>query len=94
MRPGGAILNKTLCPRTAGHGNARFVHRQNPDYLFFAKMPLHQWSAKIEKTTNTNLLGEGCRFRKWTNDAGLSNLSSHWIRKATGNFLAQEGASQ
>jgi integrase len=34
------------------------------------------------------------RFRKWCDEAGLNHLSSHGIRKATGNLLAQEGASQ
>ncbi|WP_150523992.1 tyrosine-type recombinase/integrase [Roseibium sediminis] len=34
------------------------------------------------------------RFRKWCDNAGLHHLSSHGIRKATGNLLAQEGASQ
>lgn len=34
------------------------------------------------------------RFRKWCDEAGLHQLSSHGIRKATGNLLAQEGASQ
>lgn len=34
------------------------------------------------------------RFRKWCDQAELNHLSSHGIRKATGNLLAQEGASQ
>jgi integrase len=34
------------------------------------------------------------RFRKWCDQAGLHHLSSHGIRKATGNLLAEEGASQ
>ena len=34
------------------------------------------------------------RFRKWCDEADLKHLSSHGIRKATGNLLAQEGASQ
>lgn len=34
------------------------------------------------------------RFRKWCDDAGLYDLSSHGIRKAAGHLLAQEGCSQ
>ncbi len=39
---------------------------------------------------------EGLRnsFRKWCDEAGLNHLSSHGIRKATGNLLAEDGASQ
>jgi len=34
------------------------------------------------------------RFRKWCDAAGLQELSSHGIRKAAGNLLAQNGCSQ
>lgn len=36
----------------------------------------------------------GQRFRKWCDQAGLYNLSSHGIRKAAGHLLAQAGCSQ
>ncbi|WP_353888822.1 tyrosine-type recombinase/integrase [uncultured Paracoccus sp.] len=36
----------------------------------------------------------GQMFRRWCRDAGLSNRSSHGIRKAAGHLLAQEGCSQ
>ncbi len=34
------------------------------------------------------------RFRKWCDKANLHHLSSHGIRKAAGNLLAEEGCSQ
>lgn len=36
----------------------------------------------------------GQMFRRWYEEAGLSNRSSHGIRKAAGHLLAQEGCSQ
>lgn len=36
----------------------------------------------------------GNRFRHWVDQAGLPGLSSHGIRKAVGELLALEGASQ
>jgi len=36
----------------------------------------------------------GQRFRKWCDQAGLTDLSSHGIRKAAGHLLALEGCSQ
>ena len=34
------------------------------------------------------------RFRKWCDEAGLRNRTSHGIRKAAGNLLAQAGCTQ
>lgn len=36
----------------------------------------------------------GRMFRRWCDDAGLSGLSAHGVRKAAGHLLAQEGCSQ
>ena len=36
----------------------------------------------------------GNKFQKWCEQAGLEGLSSHGIRKAVGNLLADEGCSQ
>ncbi len=36
----------------------------------------------------------GSKFRQWCDEAGLEHLSSHGVRKAAGELLALEGASQ
>ena len=36
----------------------------------------------------------GQKFRKWCREAGLEGRSSHGIRKAAGNLLAEEGCTQ
>lgn len=36
----------------------------------------------------------GNKFRQWVEEAGLENRSSHGVRKAAGELLALEGASQ
>lgn len=36
----------------------------------------------------------GSKFRQWCDEAGLPHLSSHGVRKAAGELLALEGASQ
>lgn len=36
----------------------------------------------------------GNKFREWCRAAGLENRSAHGIRKAAGNLLAEEGATQ
>lgn len=36
----------------------------------------------------------GTMFRRWCDDAGLTNRSAHGVRKAAGHLLAQEGCSQ
>jgi integrase len=37
--------------------------------------------------------GFGNRFREWCNQAGLTNCSSHGLRKAAATRLAEAGAS-
>ena len=49
-------------------------------------------NAKGARFATADSLGQ--MFRRWCDEAGLSDRSSHGIRKAAGHLLAQEGCSQ
>lgn len=54
--------------------------------------PTYLLTANGESYRSGDALGQ--HLRKWCRQAGLENRSAHGIRKAAGNLLAEEGATQ